>query len=219
MIAFVPMAAAQGQGQGQRRVTIEFTEPETAAKNRTVDLKDGKAEAKFRVGYQRTGGGGGGPMGGAGFLQVCQPGTTMNIKLKAEPVPEGAQIEIVPPTATYQIGQQIPPPVPPTGGGRVYTQHTVTVHWAVANLTKPTKVEFNLTHEAGTIAGGQCLPSAPNTGNMPAKASLNLTLPFSPPVIKPKAVAKEDGFLPGPGFVVVLLGLALVLALGRRARN
>ncbi|MBI2076790.1 MAG: hypothetical protein HYT80_00250 [Euryarchaeota archaeon] len=219
LIAFIPAAAAQG-GQGQNRpVMIEIVSPDKAKTNKTMDIVNGSAEAKFRVGYSRTsgGGGGGGPMGG-GFLRVCQPGTMMNIKLKTDPAEiPGAHIMISPAQVSYDIGQQVPPSAPMQGNTRVWKDATITIHYQ-GNLTKPTLAPFNLTHEAGTVSGPGCQPSAPTTGNpaQHAKVGMNLTLPYTPPAIKAKAVPKEEGFLPGPGFVVVLLGLALVLALGRR---
>ena len=213
LTAVMPVAEAQGGQGGQRRVTITFTEPETAAKNHTVALANGSAEAKFTVRYST---GGGGMMGGGFGGGACQPGTKMTIPLIVEPVPEGATITVEPANAVYDLGTPVPPPPVGTTPPRT-TTHMLKISWAVGNLSAPLKQEINVTHKAGVVSGGQCAsPMPPTTGATPGKASLNITAPYVVPA-KVKAVAKaEEGFLPGPGFVVVILALGLVLLAGRR---
>ena len=218
LTAFIPAVAAQGGQGGQNRpVLIEILSPEKAKTNKTMDIVNGSSDMKFRIGYSRTSGGGGGAMGG-GFLRACQPGTNMNIKVKIDPADiPGAHPMFAPATFAWDIGQQVPPQAPMQGNTRVWKEGTLTIHYE-GNVTKPTALGFNLTHEAGTVSGPGCQPSNPNTGNVAnfVKIGMNLTLPYTPPAIKAKAAPKEEGFLPGPGFVVVMLGLALVVALGRR---
>jgi hypothetical protein len=213
LISVAPLAAAQG-GRGPMRspVTIEFTKPEMAVKNKTVELdKTGMAMATFKVGYRAS--------------NTCQPGTKFDVPLTVDPktLPPGMTFTIKPDHAIFDISASAPT-VPPSmmGGTTKYSEnHELMVMMPVANLTSWMKAPINVTTGDAKTTGGQCAPSGmggtPSTSGptlrMPGVATLNVTFT---PAKKAAAVQTQPAKSPGADLLTILVLVAgVAFARGR----